>query len=492
MPQYNKLPDISSLPKIDDYPNSGMLALNPQGTVSLTQPPEAFPDSLQGLLEGIQNKNLNFGMPSILDLEKSTPKNELLAGLQQGKNYGLPSIDDLQRKNTMLNNLNMGFAPDNTGNSINDFTAEPTPLLNGITQPSQFPQNNSLPTIDQFNSGLQPLTPTQNSNAGFMEHPFKNSFNALLKGVNSPLGRSLIMGGIVAGTGGSGLEALGYGAGVYGKNKLLTQQDATNKDFLQQQNIDTSGIKGYLSDDALKNYADNYSKFETLNTRKAALKLRQDLATAKDSTARAKLIFDAVKNNTLTPESAKAYADMLGISMGDLQASNQTNLTNANVDYITGAKTDNTNASTGYLNSRTTGQNITNEYLPDTLQAGINNKNSSTNYNNIMANEQPKRTGIMQQNTDLNQQRFTQNVLNQDRNFNLAMSRYKDVKDQKAFKDMAHQDLGMYLKIKQQPTGWGTKPMTDSKGKPYSVEEVRQNYISQYGIDPEKLIRQEN
>lgn len=64
--------------------------------------------------------------------------------------------------------------------------------------------------------------------------------------VNSPLGRSLITGGLVAATGGGALPALAFGgmSGVINQNNVM--RNKMYRDQLQRQGIDTSDIYGYL------------------------------------------------------------------------------------------------------------------------------------------------------------------------------------------------------------------------------------------------------
>lgn len=65
----------------------------------------------------------------------------------------------------------------------------------------------------------------------------------------SPLGRSLIMAGIVGAAGGSGLQALGYGAGAGVANQQNRMKDKMYRNELEKMGFDTTGIIGYVGDD---------------------------------------------------------------------------------------------------------------------------------------------------------------------------------------------------------------------------------------------------
>lgn len=65
---------------------------------------------------------------------------------------------------------------------------------------------------------------------------------------NSPLGRGLIVGGLVSATGGNPLQALVYGGGATALNQQNVMKDRMYRNDLESQGIDTSGIRGYLGD----------------------------------------------------------------------------------------------------------------------------------------------------------------------------------------------------------------------------------------------------
>lgn len=65
----------------------------------------------------------------------------------------------------------------------------------------------------------------------------------------SPLGRGLLMAGIVGATGGSGLQALAYGAGTGVGNQQNRMKDKMYRNELNKMGFDTSNIVGYVGDD---------------------------------------------------------------------------------------------------------------------------------------------------------------------------------------------------------------------------------------------------
>src|SRR5574344_591746 len=72
---------------------------------------------------------------------------------------------------------------------------------------------------------------------------------------DSPLGRMALTAGIVGATGGSGLQALTYGATAGVGNQNLRTQDQFYRNQLQSEGVDTSNIQGYVTPEMYKNYS---------------------------------------------------------------------------------------------------------------------------------------------------------------------------------------------------------------------------------------------
>ncbi len=73
---------------------------------------------------------------------------------------------------------------------------------------------------------------------------------------DSPLGRSLLIGGLVGATGGSGLDALVYGAQTGMLNQSNRLRDQAYRNSLEDQGLDTSNLRGYMTDSTYKNILD--------------------------------------------------------------------------------------------------------------------------------------------------------------------------------------------------------------------------------------------
>ena len=71
--------------------------------------------------------------------------------------------------------------------------------------------------------------------------------------VDTPLGRAVIMGGLVGATGGSGLEMLAYGSSAGLLNQQNRTQDELYRRDLESQGIDTSNIRGYIGKETYQN-----------------------------------------------------------------------------------------------------------------------------------------------------------------------------------------------------------------------------------------------
>lgn len=69
---------------------------------------------------------------------------------------------------------------------------------------------------------------------------------------NSPLGRGLLMAGIVGATGGTALPAMAFGAQAGFGNKQVRMKDQLYRNALANRKIDTSDIGGFIGDDTFK------------------------------------------------------------------------------------------------------------------------------------------------------------------------------------------------------------------------------------------------
>ena len=148
---------------------------------------------------------------------------------------------------------------------------------------------------------------------------FGEGLGSFARFAESPLGRGLLMAGIVGASGGSGLEALGYGAGAGLGNQQARMKDRLYRNALEQQGVDTSNIKGYVTDDPFKNYT-------LANYRNKNLDVKMHLGTLNDNTKRAQLINTMLNYGELDPVQAMELMNEYGLNVGQLDTSNQTKL----------------------------------------------------------------------------------------------------------------------------------------------------------------------
>ena len=78
---------------------------------------------------------------------------------------------------------------------------------------------------------------------------FGEGLGSFARLAESPLGRGLLMAGIVGASGGSGLEALGFGASAGLGNQQARMKDKMYRNELEKMGFDTAGITGYVGDD---------------------------------------------------------------------------------------------------------------------------------------------------------------------------------------------------------------------------------------------------
>lgn len=136
--------------------------------------------------------------------------------------------------------------------------------------------------------------------------------------LESPLGRGLLVGGIVGASGGSGLEALGYGAGTTMGNQGNRMRDRAYREQLEGMGVDTSNIRGYITDDVYKNIVSMKQLKDNADYRNALLETQQNNQLVSQQIAKDKLNYqmqqDArdynLKNRELGLKEQKILNDM--------------------------------------------------------------------------------------------------------------------------------------------------------------------------------------
>jgi len=194
-PTGNELPDPATLETkvpefMQKYKDAGINTIPVNGM--------NLPIDVEGIRAGI-GKGYNFGDPSLANLYKSPLYNQgsFLSGLQQGRNYGSPVLK-IAQDNGYFNQ------PQST-------SAQNTPIQN---------VSNVQPAEQQTDT-REPLNQTVEKK-GF-------DFSKVGSFLNHPATRGAIMAGVVGLTGGSGLEALGYGMGTGSKYAANRQENKFNK-----------------------------------------------------------------------------------------------------------------------------------------------------------------------------------------------------------------------------------------------------------------------
>ena len=208
------------------------------------------------------------------------------------------NIDDLESKRlavkqahlakprTLAQHLFTGRTQETDMQNINPETNEVTLETVRTYQPSFF-DNLTSGAKENFATGF--ASPNLTDNTG--EFGKKSASYRLGEGIGtlgrfleSPLGRGLLVGGIVGASGGSGLEALGYGAGTTmgnqgnrmrdrayrddlirsGKQAVMNSPEfkATNDPMARQAMLDdvenrVNGYRGYITDDVYRNMIDS-------------------------------------------------------------------------------------------------------------------------------------------------------------------------------------------------------------------------------------------
>ena len=130
-----------------------------------------------------------------------------------------------------------------------------------------------------------------------MGYRFGEGLGSFARFAESPLGRGLLMAGIVGASGGSGLEALGYGTGAGLGNQQARMKDKMYRNELEKMGFDTTGIAGYVGDDTFNKIYQSKQLQDNAEYRNALLKgqrLEQDaLIAQKQAELKQKALSDA-------------------------------------------------------------------------------------------------------------------------------------------------------------------------------------------------------
>lgn len=259
-PTGNELPDPATLETkvpefMQKYKDAGINTIPVNGM--------NLPIDVEGIRAGI-GKGYNFGDPSLANLYKSPLYNQgsFLSGLQQGRNYGSPVLK-IAQDNGYFNQ------PQST-------SAQNTPIQN---------VSNVQPAEQQTDT-REPLNQTVEKK-GF-------DFSKVGSFLNHPATRGAIMAGVVGLTGGSGLEALGYGMGTGSKYAANRQENKFNKMLAERYGF--KDASNYTSDQVEKMAKARQFEVDTKSQALKDIKMEYEILSEKakspyyDETAKAEVM----------------------------------------------------------------------------------------------------------------------------------------------------------------------------------------------------------
>ena len=295
------------------------------GVQTVTSTPGGqYPTELQEYLDDFENK------PYVQDL-LNKPMHERLTldqykqGFTQGLNFGNADMARDQQK------LNINIPK--TGEDINlaqtgDFNSYPmqATLTTGPRQGGFFNDlakgyNENYSQKFDFDN-LKP----QNKNFATKTGEFLGSVGRF---VDSPLGRGLLAAGLN--------KALGYDnslqegiAAFSGRQNAQTQDNLFRKSLIEDYGFspeEIGGIKGNITKDLYNTIAANRYKQQSMQ-------LKRELSEAKDNVSRARMISTMLNNGSITPQEAQLRMAEYGITVEDVQKSNQTRNTDMNEQLL--------------------------------------------------------------------------------------------------------------------------------------------------------------
>jgi hypothetical protein len=197
---------------------------------------------------------------------------------------------------------------------------------------------------------------------------FGEGLGSLARIAESPAGRALMVGGLVAATGGGGLPALAFGSMAGLGNQQNRMKDRLYRQELEKQGVDTSQIRGYITDDTFKNYS-------LANYRNRNLDVKLQLGMLKNNTDRAKLINMLLNNGMMDPSEAVQRMGEYGINVTELDESNQTKL----LPYRQYALKNGWDLGWVNFKLKQDAQNIKNDIIKDLMGGGNNPPKHKTN-----------------------------------------------------------------------------------------------------------------
>lgn len=426
--------------------NRNTQAMPPLQPVSQTIQQRAIDEVLAGYLDRIKSNQIPYAQGVV----NKMGADNIVQGIQQGLNFGIPQIADWQSQynsgagranpiNIPRSGQEVQLAQENKFNSLSG-------LNGGVADVLPPPQvgvwNKFLDGMQDLQSGFKENVSTPFSVDNLRANEGKKPMNragevlgTMGRFSNSPLGRGVIVGGLVGATGGSPLQSLAYG----GQATLGNQSNRMKNDLYRQQmgelgyspeQVDSLG--SYVDSDTFKNLADSRYKMQFNGYRNRKLD--------QDSYVKIKKMYDTqLEKNVITPQ-----------------------------DYLLALKE---------LNNKLIDDNITTvapssvQRSNDTLKTGsmININEKRGKYLDVQSREASKRTGIMATNASANMIRAT-NAKNDVKN---AVSGTKGNGKNDPFYG-SH--MAEYLKITE-------------RGTPSQRAYARQNFMSRYGEDPDKALK---
>lgn len=418
---------------------------------------QALSDVLNNLLtyqESIKKNpnDLGYSQKSI-DLINKVGADKVSDGVSQGLNSGIPEIADYEKQFAGGAGKEAGYRIPQTPDEIalakqgqfNTMPAFSTGVV-GTPEPEMVARKSAL---DSLFNGLNDLHngARENFTTPFAVNnlkPDENKSNmekigegvgTVLRGLNSPLGRAGLVGIAVKGTGGSNLQALGYGARTASQSIQNQTQDSLYRNQLKKMGYSDEEIAqmpGYIKMGDFRALSDGIYKQNYTNYR--------DRKLDQDSYLKSKKMFDDLLiKGSLSPEQHKQAMTELNSMLiddniitsqgGNVQESNDTRKTDSTIE--------------------------------------LNGKRGK--YMDVMSEEQPKRTGIMQQNATSNRIRANK----------VGSGRGKSGSSKAENNPNYRNHLAEYNSIL-------------SSGDSGKINYARNQFIKMYGTDPDKKLKSSN
>ena len=207
------------------------------------------------------------------DWKKQGISDEAIQGVSQGLNSGNKELAQFitdNKINTPKTAEEIALAKEGKFNDYTPVTStiSENPRVGGALRDVAGGYNENLNNAISLDNFGQNETP-DGRKKGFA-YRLGEGLGSISRFAQSPLGRGLIVGGLVGATGGDALPMLAYGAGTTMQNQANIMNDKLYRNALEDEGVDTSNLKGFITKDTYNSLNQGSARYMNAVTRQQA------------------------------------------------------------------------------------------------------------------------------------------------------------------------------------------------------------------------------